>query len=280
MESTIKTKAFGYLRVSSDGQVEGDGFKRQRVAIEKWAAANGVTVVQWFEEEGVSGTVAERPALQRMMVALLSNGVRTVVIEKLDRIARDVLIQETIIQNMQQEGFQLISTMEADLCSQDPSRTLMRQIMGAFAQYDRTMIVLKTRAARERIRKSGKRCEGRKPLGHVTASIHYRADRDMHAAGSNFEQIAKQLNAEGMRKSQRFVVRLHRSPRRACAIGAHPPRFIRTPHNSIVSPELQIHFAHDIALTQSAPVRKKDGTLFGMPARVEKPPTPRLPKFT
>jgi DNA invertase Pin-like site-specific DNA recombinase len=199
MESTPKTKAFGYLRVSSDGQVEGDGFKRQRAAIENWATANGVTIVQWFEEEGVSGTVAERPALQRMMVALLSNGVRTVVIEKLDRIARDVLIQETIIQNMQQEGFQLISTMEADLCSQDPSRTLMRQIMGAFAQYDRTMIVLKTRAARERIRKSGKRCEGRKPYGTRDGeqSIIGRI-RELHAAGSNYEQIAKTLNAEGV----------------------------------------------------------------------------------
>jgi DNA invertase Pin-like site-specific DNA recombinase len=199
METTAMTKAFGYLRVSSDGQVDGDGFVRQRVAIEKWAAANGVTIVQWFEEEGVSGTVADRPALQRMMVALLSNGVRTVVIEKLDRIARDVLIQETIIQNMQQEGFQLISTMEADLCSQDPSRTLMRQIMGAFAQYDRTMIVLKTRAARERIRKSGRRCEGRKPYGErdgeqaISARI-----RKMHATGSNYEQIAKQLNVEAI----------------------------------------------------------------------------------
>ena len=67
------TKAFGYLRVSSDGQVEGDGFKRQRAAIEKWAGTNGVTIVQWFQEEGVSGTIADRPALQRMMVALLSN---------------------------------------------------------------------------------------------------------------------------------------------------------------------------------------------------------------
>jgi DNA invertase Pin-like site-specific DNA recombinase len=205
METTTMTKAFGYLRVSSDGQIDGDGFTRQRVAIEKWAAVNGVTIVQWFEEEGVSGTVAERPALQRMMVALLSNGVRTVVIEKLDRIARDVLIQETIIQNMQQEGFQLISTMEADLCSQDPSRTLMRQIMGAFAQYDRTMIVLKTRAARERIRKSGVRCEGRKIYGQNAKPALAQAEqaiiariRAMYAAGSNYEQIAKQLNAEGV----------------------------------------------------------------------------------
>ena len=192
-------KAFGYIRVSSEGQVEGDGFKRQRAAIEKYAGAHGFTIVQWFEEEGVSGTVAERPALQRMMLALLGNGVRTVLIEKLDRIARDILVQETIVQNLQKEGFQLISAMEPDLCSQDPSRKLMRQIMGAFAEYDREMIVLKTRAARERIRKSGKRCEGRKPFGQregeqaIIARI-----TELKQTGLNFEQIARELNAAGV----------------------------------------------------------------------------------
>ena len=85
------TKAFGYLRVSSDGQVDGDGFPRQRAAIEKWAAENGVVIVQWFTEEGISGAIENRPALERMRIALLSNGVKMVVIEKLDRIARDVL---------------------------------------------------------------------------------------------------------------------------------------------------------------------------------------------
>jgi DNA invertase Pin-like site-specific DNA recombinase len=193
------TKAFGYLRVSSDGQVDGDGFPRQRAAIEKWSAANGVTIVEWFVEEGVSGTIADRPALQRMMVALMSDGVRTVVIEKLDRIARDMMIQETIVQNMQAQGFTLVSTMEADLCSADPSRILMRQIMGAFAQYDRTMIVLKTRAARERIRATGRRCEGRKPYGQRDGeAVVIERIRELCAAGGNYDAIAKQLNAEGI----------------------------------------------------------------------------------
>ena len=35
-------KAFGYLRVSSESQVDGDGFPRQKAAIKKWADANGV----------------------------------------------------------------------------------------------------------------------------------------------------------------------------------------------------------------------------------------------
>src|SRR5258708_6701842 len=160
-------KAYGYLRVSSQGQVEGDGFARQRSAIEGYAKAHGVKIVQWFEEKGVSGTkdVVERPAFQQMLVALLSNGVRTVIIEKLDRLARDLMVQETILGDMRKRSFDLVSVAEPDLCSDDPSRKLMRQIMGAIAEYDKNMIVLKLRAARQRIRAKGERCEGGKPFG-------------------------------------------------------------------------------------------------------------------
>jgi DNA invertase Pin-like site-specific DNA recombinase len=203
MEKT--TQAFGYIRVSGTGQVDGDGFTRQRAAIEKWANANGVEIVRWFEERGVSGTLLDRPALEELMVALMSNGVRMVLIEKLDRIGRDLIVQETIIKNIQQRGFELMSVMEPDLCSDDPSRKLMRQIMGAFAEYEAKMIVLKTRAARQRIRKSGVRCEGRKIYGqHKDAKIAQQEQAviarilTMAANGEVYEAIAKTLNAEGV----------------------------------------------------------------------------------
>lgn len=47
----------------------------------------------------------------------------------------------------------------------DPTRTLIRQVLGAIAQFEKSVIVLKLRAARERVRKSKGRCEGRKPFG-------------------------------------------------------------------------------------------------------------------
>ena len=50
------TKAFGYLRVSGRGQIEGDGFKRQEAAIKAYAANHGIKIVKTFREEGVSGT--------------------------------------------------------------------------------------------------------------------------------------------------------------------------------------------------------------------------------
>jgi len=92
-------KAHAYLRVSGKGQVEGDGFTRQLKAIREYAAAHDMKVVNVYREEGVSGTKesADRPAWSELMTALHSNGVSVVLIERLDRLARDLMIQETII---------------------------------------------------------------------------------------------------------------------------------------------------------------------------------------
>lgn len=199
-------KAFAYLRVSSEGQVDGDGFPRQKSAIQKWAAANNVKIVRWFEERGVSGTVLQRPALSDMMVALMSNGVHLVVVEKLDRIARDQMVQESIIQSLIKNGFELVSAAsgEENLCGNDPGRKLMRTIMGAIAEYDKQMIVLKLRAARERSRKSAKsgRCEGRKPYGTKNGEqVIVNRIRSLRTEQKNYEQIAATLNAEGVKTS-------------------------------------------------------------------------------
>ena len=146
------TKAHSYLRVSGKGQVEGDGFPRQLKAIRQYAESHDMKIVSVFREEGVSGTVesANRPAWAELMTALHSNGVRTIIIEKLDRLARDLMVQETIIADLNRHGFDLISVAEPDLMATDPTRILMRQLMGAVAQYDKSQIVLKLRGARLR----------------------------------------------------------------------------------------------------------------------------------
>jgi DNA invertase Pin-like site-specific DNA recombinase len=88
-----------------------------------------------------------------------------VLVERLDRIARDLMVQESIIADFKRKGLTIISVAEPDLCSDDPSRVLMRQLLGAFFQYEKTMIVLKLRGARVRKRATEGHCEGRKPYG-------------------------------------------------------------------------------------------------------------------
>jgi len=158
-------KAFDYLRVSGKGQVDGDGFPRQMAAIKEYAEyakAHELKVVRVFQEKGVTGAKEsmDRPAWSEMMTALHSIGVRTIIIEKLDRLARDLMVQEATIADLQKNGFTLISVAEPDLMATDPTRILMRQLMGAEAQYDKSQIVLKLRGARMRKRTKEGRCEG------------------------------------------------------------------------------------------------------------------------
>jgi DNA invertase Pin-like site-specific DNA recombinase len=196
------TKAFAYLRVSGKGQVDGDGFARQQEAIKTYAAAHAIRIVRTFREEGVSGTkdLANRPALQSLLLALYSNGVRTVVIERLDRLARDLMVQETIIGDLRKKGFEVISTTEPDPCSDDPSRKLVRQIFGAIAEYDKAMTVLKLRGARQRMRAKTGRCEGRKPYGeHPGEQAVLERMRTLRQRGMAVDTIAETLNSEGVK---------------------------------------------------------------------------------
>jgi DNA invertase Pin-like site-specific DNA recombinase len=181
--------------------VKGDGFPRQLKAIKEFAAQNDISVVRIFREEGVAGTTEsmDRPAWSEMMTALHGNGVRTVIIEKLDRLARDLMVQEATIADLAKSGFTLVSVAEPDLMANDPTRVLMRQLMGAVAQYDKSQVVLKLRGARMRKRAAEGRCEGRKPFGRdAEEQKALERMRELRVEGWAFDKIAGQLNEEGV----------------------------------------------------------------------------------
>jgi DNA invertase Pin-like site-specific DNA recombinase len=193
-------KSFGYLRVSGKSQVEGDGFERQERAIRAYAKAHGIRIVKVFKELGVSGTkdIANRPAFVSMMEALHGDGVKLVLVESLGRLARDLMVQESILHDLKRHGFNLVSVTEPDLCSDDPSRKLMRQIMGAFHEYEKQMIVVKLRGARQRTKTKRGRCEGRKPYGHYPGEIEtLKRMKELAAAGMTATEIATTLRTEG-----------------------------------------------------------------------------------
>jgi DNA invertase Pin-like site-specific DNA recombinase len=203
-----KQKAFSYLRVSGLGQVAGDGFRRQADAIRRFAKSAGYEIAEGgeFREEGVSGTndLGARPALLRALTAIASNGVRVVIVEHADRIARDAFIQESIVRQFQAIGARLLTADGVDLTDDtEPSRVMIRQIMGAVAQHDKQRVVLKLRASREAVRRVRGFCEGRKPYGSLEGEsrvlAQMRALRRKPAKGQrrSFATIAAELNAGG-----------------------------------------------------------------------------------
>ena len=168
---------FAYLRVSGPSQVRGDGFPRQFIAIRKYCEANNLRIVRVFKERGVCGEteLENRPALSALFNALESNGVKTVVIERIDRLARSVLVFETIIRDFQRSSYTLLSTCEPNLVSTDPTHEFIRVILAGSAQLEKKLLVLKLRGSRGRIKEKGR---------HVGAK-NYSTDpaRNHHAEG-------------------------------------------------------------------------------------------------
>ena len=159
--------AVGYVRVSGRGQVEGHGFDRQEADIR--AFADGRFLLERVYREAFTGTEAERPELGRMVADLLSNGCRTVVVASLDRFARDLGVQMSLLSAMRARGIALFSaatgTDVTAALDEDPMARALVQVQGAFFELDKALTVRKLRRAREAKREARGRCEGRRPFG-------------------------------------------------------------------------------------------------------------------
>src|SRR4051812_33355725 len=130
-----RSPAVAYLRVSGKAQADGDGLRRQRDAIRRFAAANGFAVIQEVIDAGFSGTkdLADRPGLAALLDRVDSNGVKVVLVERADRLARDLMVNEVIVDQLSRAGARVLTSDGADLTTadDDPTRTLIRQVLAA-----------------------------------------------------------------------------------------------------------------------------------------------------
>jgi DNA invertase Pin-like site-specific DNA recombinase len=162
-----RVEAIGYMRTSSATNVgEGkDSEARQRKAIEAYARSAGYAVVEWFYDKAVRGAdaVTERPGFAAMLDRIAGNGVRTIIVESPDRFARNLAVQLAGHDHLKRLGVTLIPATAPDFFTEDtPTAVLVRQVLGAIAQFDKATTIAKLKAARDRKIAAGEKCGGRK----------------------------------------------------------------------------------------------------------------------
>lgn len=167
LDRKAKYPVLAYLRTSSAANTEGDSAARQRAAISNYARAAGYKVVGEYYDAAVSGAdhVEVRPGFTEMLARLDADGIRLVMVEDISRFGRTVAVQELGLALMARRGVHVLAANGDELTdTDDEARVMIRHVLGAFAQMEKTRLVKKLRGARDRMRDATGRCEGRKPV--------------------------------------------------------------------------------------------------------------------
>ena len=121
------------------------------------------------------------------------------IVEDASRFARDLMVQELGILSLIRRGVTVFASNGEDLTqTNDPMKKAMRQIAGVFAELEKTRLVSKLKAARDRERAKGKKVEGRKALAEtqpeaVALARKLRRAKPSTGARLSFRDIARRF---------------------------------------------------------------------------------------
>ncbi len=143
---------YGYARVSTKGQAkEGNSIEAQIRALKDAGATE-------IYQEAFTGTTMNRPELERLISKLQKGD--TIVVTKLDRIARSASEGSKLIQGLLDRGIS-VNVLNMGKMDDSPTGKLVCTIMFAFAEFERDMIVERTQEGRVIARKNKNFREGR-----------------------------------------------------------------------------------------------------------------------
>jgi DNA invertase Pin-like site-specific DNA recombinase len=152
--------------------------------------------------------------------ALKSHQARGLIVYRLDRLARDLVLQEQLLADARRMGAEVFSTSSAEASyltddPHDPSRKLIRQVLGAVNEYERAMIALRLRSGRRRKHDNGGcafgsppyrwRAVGRELVEDPEEQAALLRMRELRTVGASYRDSAAALMNEGYRPKRGMV---------------------------------------------------------------------------
>jgi site-specific DNA recombinase len=142
-----KKRAVIYARVSSDEQRLGNTIDGQTTELESYAESLGWQVVGKYLDNGVSGALLDRPELDQLRIDAEKKIFDAVLITKVDRLSRDSTNLGIILKDLERKNIQV---QFKDLPSEkNPFNDFFINMMGGWAQFERALILDRTRIGRK-----------------------------------------------------------------------------------------------------------------------------------
>jgi DNA invertase Pin-like site-specific DNA recombinase len=151
-------KAAIYSRVSSMDQHP----EMQEEELVGYVKRRGWSLYKVFRDKGVTGTLQRRPSLDALLENCRRKKIDVVVVWKFDRFARSLKQLLNALELFRALGIGFVSCTEA-IDTSLPHGEMLFQIIGAIAQWERSLIVERVKAGLQHARNQGKRL-GRPPL--------------------------------------------------------------------------------------------------------------------
>ena len=183
MSSTRIPRVALYCRVSTGDQDVG----MQLDELRQVAQQRGWHISGEYLDEGVSGAKTSRPALDSMMKDARLGRFDLVAVWKLDRLGRSLQHLLRLLDDLQHLGVGFVSVRDAAIDTTSAQGRLLLQVMGAFAEFERSLIQERVKAGLDRARARGIK------LGRPERDVDVTRARQMLAEGRTQRQIAMAL---------------------------------------------------------------------------------------
>lgn len=210
-------KSVGYVRVSSEGQIDNTSIGEQVEKIKLYCKLHGIELIKIFSDEGETGSkVDKRKGYNDMISFIKENGIDAIIVNKIDRIHRSgknlLVMVEDILEPL---NVAFVSITE-QFDTSSPQGKLFLTMLGGFAEFERSTINARTKSGRVATAKKGKFAGGKIPFGYILIdSDKFILEIDENKADIvknifkmrldkySLQRIADELNSKGMLKDGR-----------------------------------------------------------------------------
>ena len=204
-------KAIGYIRVSTQGQVEdGVSLDAQEAKVRAWADLNGAEEVVIFRDEGISGKRSDnRPGLQSAL-DMVGKG-DALVVYSLSRLSRSTKDTLSLSEILQKKDADLVSLSEK-IDTTSASGKMVFRLLAVLNEFERDQISDRTRFALAHKKANGEKTGGTVPFGYKVRSgkLSRNAEEqkavrlilDLSKKGETLRGICRKLEAAGVARKQ------------------------------------------------------------------------------
>ncbi|HCQ3485481.1 TPA: recombinase family protein [Staphylococcus aureus] len=208
MDKMKKKLVGGYIRVSTERQVEGYSIEGQITQIEQYCQFNSYELVDIYADRGISGKSMNRPELQRMLNDAKNGKLDCVMVYKTNRLARNTSDLLTIVEELHRQNVEFFSLSER-MEVKNSTGKLMLQILASFSEFERNTILENIYTGQHQRALEGY-YQGNLPLGynnipdnkkelminqHEANIVKYIFES--YAKGHGYRKIANALNHKG-----------------------------------------------------------------------------------